>query len=92
MVAGGITAHGVTELYICPKGETITGQVYENKILPIYLKAMDNRDLIPNKNKGLLMQDSAPGHCTASVIKKIEDTFRFPGQRVVGLETLPTSM
>ena len=31
IVAGGMTANGVTDLYICPKGETINGKVYEEK-------------------------------------------------------------
>ena len=76
MVAGGITSRGKTELYICEPKETINGNVYENKILPIYLKAIDNRDLIRCRKKATLQQDSAPGHNTKSVIKKIEATFQ----------------
>jgi transposase-like protein len=75
MVAGGITANGVTDLYVCPKGETINGQVYEEKILPIYLSAINNRALIRNKRKATFQQDSAPGHKIRSVIDKIESTF-----------------
>ena len=75
MVADGITSSGKTELYICEPKETIDGNVYENKILTIYLKAINNRDLIRCRRKATLQQDFAPGHNTKSVIKKIETTF-----------------
>ena len=75
MVAGGITAQGVTKLYVCPKGETITGKVYEEKILPIYLNAIKSQALIPNKKKATFMQDSATCHNVRPVIQKIECTF-----------------
>jgi transposase len=75
MVAGGITASGVTELYICDSGEIINGKVYEEKILPIYLSAINNPKLIPNKRKATFMQDSAPAHNIRPVIEKIESTF-----------------
>lgn len=75
MVAGGITANGVTDLYVCPKGETINGKVYEDKILPIYLNAFHNNKLIRNKRVATFQQDSAPGHNVQPVIRKIESTF-----------------
>ena len=75
MVAGGMTAKGVTELYVCPKGETITGKVYEEKILPIYLNAINDPELISNKRKATFQQDSAPGHNIRPVIEKNESTF-----------------
>ena len=75
MVAGGMTANGVTDLYVCPKGETITGQVYERKILPIYLNAINDKRLIPNPKYSTLQQDSVPEHEIQSVIKKIKAVF-----------------
>jgi len=75
MVAGGITANGVTELYVCPEKETIDGKVYETKILPIYLKAIGDKRLIRNRRKTTLCPDSAPGHNIRPVISKIQSTF-----------------
>ena len=49
MVSGGITAHGKTELYVCPPKEIIDGKVHETKILPIYLQSIDNKDIIKSK-------------------------------------------
>jgi len=77
MVAGGMTANGVTQLYVCPEKETIGGKVYEEKILPIYLRAINDTKLIPNKRKATMQQDSAPGHNVRPVIQKIQSTFRY---------------
>ena len=60
--------------YTSVNPKKLDGNVYENKILPIYLKAINNRDLIRCRRKATLQQDSAPGHNTKS-IKKIETTF-----------------
>jgi hypothetical protein len=83
MVAGGMTANGVTDLYICPKGETITGRVYENNILPIYLNSLKNKTLFTNQRKATFQQDSAPGHNIRPVINKIQST--FPHSWTVGI-------
>ncbi|XP_054168970.1 uncharacterized protein LOC128966180 [Oppia nitens] len=82
MVAGGITASGKTELYVCPPKETIGGQVYESKILPLYLDAINDPLTIGNKRKATLCQDSAPGHNIRSVINKITST--YPNSWTVG--------
>ena len=70
MVAGGITAQGVTESYILEKNKTITGKVYKDEILSIYINALSNKDLIPNPKYATFLQDSAPAHTKSSVIKK----------------------
>ena len=70
MVAGGITAQGVTELYMLEISKTITGKVYEGEILPIYINALNNKGLMPNPKYTTFLQDSAPAHTKSSVIKK----------------------
>ena len=75
MVAGGMTAKGVTDLHILEPKATINGQYYENKILPNYLNALNDPKLNSNKNRATFMQDSAQPHNTKSVIKEIEDSF-----------------
>jgi hypothetical protein len=75
IVAGGICASGVTELYVMEANQTIDGKTYEEKILPIYLKAADDNTLFPNLKKVTFMQDGAPGHNYTPVINKLESRF-----------------
>ena len=42
LVAGGMTAQGVTELHIVKDGNTVDGNYYRTKILPIYLNALNS--------------------------------------------------
>ena len=75
LVAGGMTAKGVTDLYVCEKGETINGQQYEDKILPIYLGALNSDKLFSSKRHATFQQDNAPGHIIKSVTAKIKAAY-----------------
>ena len=79
MVSRGMTTFGLTVFNICLQNETINGKVYEEKILPISLKASTNRELIPNLKKATSQQDSAPGHCIRSVMKNLRLLFKTLG-------------
>lgn len=75
MVAGGISANGVTELWMSEPKQTINSQVYRDEILPLYIKAANTKELFQNKNKVILQQDNAPPHIEKSVTRVIEANF-----------------
>lgn len=66
MVAGGICARGVTELFILDDKLTINGLFYADHILPIYFSAMANQNLFPKQKLVTFMQDGAPAHTSKS--------------------------
>lgn len=72
MVAGGFCARGVTPLHIVPKGQTINGKYYREKVLPIYFDSMENKELFPNERKIVFMQDGATAHTAKTSMKLIE--------------------
>lgn len=74
MVAGGICANGVTKLVIMKPNETINTSVYKDKILPVYLDAV-NSDLFPIKKKITYQADGAPAHNSSSVMKIVNMNF-----------------
>jgi hypothetical protein len=71
MVAGGLAANGLTELFICEQNARITGEYYRQKIIPVYLSSL-NRDvrtgeidkdpLFDDRGSVVFMQDGAPAH------------------------------
>ena len=71
LVAGGMTAQGVTELHIVEDGCTVNGNYYRTKILPIYLNAL-NSGLFTSRSKASMMHDGAPAHFS----KKTEDIIK----------------
>lgn len=72
MVAAGFCSRGVTELHMVPKGQNIDGAYYRDKILPVYIKAMDNKDLFPTKKKITFMQDGAPAHTAKETMAMLD--------------------
>lgn len=73
MVAGGITAKGVTKLHVTD-GSNINGSYYRKKILPIYFEAKDN-GLFSLPRKATFMQDGAPAHSTNENLSLIRQKF-----------------
>lgn len=65
----------MTELVILEKNESVTGRVYQEKILPVYINAMTNNELIPNPKLATLLQDSAPAHIYKPVLVQIKANF-----------------
>ena len=62
MVAAGISRYGHTDLHIVPQGQTVNGEYYQNKILPVFKAAMDNKMMFPRQQHNILMQDGAKAH------------------------------
>lgn len=63
LVAGAMTAHGLSELHIVPANQTINGEYYRKEILKkVYKPALQDRNVCPNPKKVIFMQDGAPPH------------------------------
>lgn len=63
LVAGAMTAHGVSELHIVPQKTTITGQYYREQILEkVYEPCLRNRNVCPNPESMIFQQDGATPH------------------------------
>jgi transposase len=71
MIAGGLSAKGLTELHICEAGATITGKYYREQILPVYFQSIDFADnpfsigesnIFAASDEVVFMQDGAPAH------------------------------
>ena len=87
MIAGGMTASGVTELHIVKEKANIDGSYYLTDILPIYLAASDNKNLVPKKKKAILMEDGAPPHKAKPVRTVVNALINKPAVLVFGPET-----
>ena len=49
LVAGAMTAHGLSDLHIVPQNKTINGQYYQDEILTkVYEPCLRNRNICPN--------------------------------------------
>jgi DDE superfamily endonuclease/Homeodomain-like domain-containing protein len=62
MVAGGFCAQGVTKLHFVDPKAKVNASYYREKILPIYLGAMKDKELFPVPRKTTFMQDGATPH------------------------------
>ena len=63
LVAGGMTAGGLTDLHIVPKGRTVNGEYYREKILEkVYFPALKKKGMFPDPSKAILQQDGATPH------------------------------
>jgi transposase len=71
MVAGGFCAGGVTKLHFIPKGQTVTGSYYREKILPVYFEAMKS-PIFSSKRNIVFMQDGAPAHTAKATTTLLE--------------------
>lgn len=54
MIAGGMSAHGLTGLHIVEQGKTVNGDYYRTKILPVYFSELTS-GMFPNPNQGMTM-------------------------------------
>jgi hypothetical protein len=84
MVAGGLSANGLTKLHICEPNITITGQYYRESILPNYINVksrgetsenIDERKLFSFPNHIVFMQDGAPAHTANMTISLLNQNF-----------------
>lgn len=74
MFAGGFCARGVTALHVVEQKATVNAKYYREKIMPVYLTALDDRSLFPSKSKTTFMQDGAPAHGTKLNMKILSDS------------------
>lgn len=85
MVAGGMRTRGLMMLHIVEQGQTVDGDYYRTKILPIYFEActrtvedaqIDRGILFSDKEKVVFMQDGAPAHTANAKLTLINQSFR----------------
>ena len=78
LVAGGMTAGGLTDLHIVPKGKTIDGEYYREEILKkVYFPALKKDGMFPDpSSQAILQQDGATPH-TAKLSQDLCDEL-FP--------------
>lgn len=72
MIAGGVSRQGKSDLVIMDVSETVTAKVYAEKILPTYIKAIQDPSIIPNQKYAVLQQDGAPCHTAKSTLKILD--------------------
>jgi len=86
MVAGGLSANGLTELHICDPISTVTVGYYRNRILPVYISALartsvdgdiDQRRLFDDSNRVVFMQDGAPAHTAKVTLDMLANHFNI---------------
>jgi transposase len=83
MIAGGLSANGLTTLHICPPNTTITGNYYREHILPLYFDAKAGssangiiaQKLFEHPENVAFMQDGAPAHTAKLTMNLIEQNF-----------------
>ena len=86
MVAGGLSASGLTELHIVEHGATVNAAYYREKILPIYISSLpattgdiaDRRNqhcLFQEAHRVIFMQDGAPAHTANATLSFISSRF-----------------
>jgi hypothetical protein len=84
MIAGGLSAEGLTCLHICDPNTTITGAYYRERILPQYFSAIsrtvddgpiDQRRLFQHPNSIVFMQDGAPAHTAKATLDLLAGVF-----------------
>jgi transposase len=85
MVAGGLSANGLSGLHICDAKTTVTGDYYRRRILPEYFlaatrtgnaEAIDKRRLFPTPATVIFMQDGAPAHTARLTLNLLGQHFR----------------
>jgi transposase len=84
LVAGGLCAGGLSELYVSPANYTVTGQNYRQDILPVYIRAcsrtsdsvaIDEKTLFEEPAAAVLMQDGAPAHTARATLALASQAF-----------------
>jgi hypothetical protein len=92
MVAGGITASGLTSLHIVHPNASVTGEYYRRHILPVYFAALSDsrsgacQSIFSDPSIATFMQDGAPSHSAGLSLQSIAAVFphiwargRWPG-------------
>ena len=63
MVAGAMTANGLSKLHFVPADTTVTGQYYRDEILEkVYYPCLEDKNMCPDRNRVTFMQDGATPH------------------------------
>jgi transposase len=84
MVAGGMTANGLTSLHVVEDGATVTGEYYRHRILPIYFAALDESRkstivgasrIFSSVEHAIFMQDGAPAHTAHETLYSLSQRF-----------------
>jgi transposase len=79
MVAGGMSARGLTELHIVDHRSMVNGEYYHSKIVPNYTAASRqyNADSIfTNDDMITFQQDGAPAHTALATMRLLQGEFR----------------
>jgi transposase len=76
LVAGGMTAHGLTTLHVCNPGVTVNGEYYRSHILPVYLDAINQPNIFSRPSEATFMQDGAPAHSAVASLSRIREVYR----------------
>lgn len=73
MFGRGFCSRGVTDIIAVKKGCTVNAKYYREKIIPIYLNAMEDPALFPSKIKITFMHDGATAHNTKVNMQVLEE-------------------
>ena len=85
LVAGGLSARGLSELHIAPLNVTITGDYYRSHVLPVYFSTLnraqqseriDETYLFSESESAVFMQDGAPAHTARRTLDLVHCHFR----------------
>jgi transposase len=80
MVAGGMSAAGLTELHVVDYRSTVNGEYYRSRIVPIYQqssRALDSGGLFARPHLVTLQQDGAPAHTADATMTLLRQSFPF---------------
>lgn len=90
MIAGGLTANGLTELHIVPPSTNINGDYYRRHILPMYFSGVLGNSttattglIFSDAREITFMQDGAPAHTATSTLNLLGGMFRAVWSRGV---------
>jgi len=86
MVAGGLSANGLTELHVVDSGATVTAKYYQEQILPFYFATQPiirqestptqaQRTLFDGSSDVVFMQDGAPAHTAKTTLAILHGRF-----------------
>jgi len=84
MVAGGISANGITQLVIVDQNATVDGEYYRTRILPSYFSdisrpsgcdLINQRRMFTDARSVVFMQDGAPAHTANATMAMLAEHF-----------------
>jgi hypothetical protein len=85
LVAGGLSARGLSKLHISPPNVTVTGDYYRSCVLPVYFSTLnraqqseqiDETCLFDESESAVFMQDGAPAHTARCTLELVHRHFR----------------